>query len=112
MSYSEQRLGKVLVVTLDRRLDMAEGETVMASFDEWSKNGDNFVFDCGKLEFMDSSGLGILLRMLKRAISDQKDIRLAAVGEQVRMLFEITRADQIFQLYADVEEAVQSFGKK
>lgn len=109
MQYSEQLVGKVLVVGLTGRLDLEAEDKLLKSFDAWMKSKPDFVFDCAGLEFIDSSGLGILLRILKRAISAGKDIRLAAINEQVRMLFEITRADQIFRLFPTTEEAVNSF---
>lgn len=109
MQYSEQRVGKVLVVGLRGRLDLEAEVELLKSFNVWMKTQPDFVFDCAGLEFIDSSGLGILLRILKRAISAGKDIRLAAINEQVRMLFEITRADQIFRIFPTTEEAVNSF---
>ncbi|WP_035275109.1 STAS domain-containing protein [Desulfogranum japonicum] len=111
MQYSEQRVGTVLVVGLSGRLDMEAEYELLQSFDTWMDSKPNFVFDCTDLEFIDSSGLGILLRILKRTISAGKDIRLAAVNDQVRMLFEITRADQIFQLFSTTEEAIDSFSE-
>lgn len=111
MQYSEQRVGKVLVVGLRGRLDLDAENELLKSFDAWMKSKPDFVFDCTDLEFIDSSGLGILLRILKKAISAGKDIRLAAINEQVRMLLEITRADQIFRLFPTTKEAVNSFAE-
>lgn len=112
MPYTEKYVGKVLVVDLDGRLDLDAEDELMKSFETWIKSKPNLVFDCTNLEFIDSSGLGILLRTLRRSISADKDIRLAAINEQVRMLFEITRADQIFQIFSTTEEAVNSFSEK
>ena len=109
MQYTEKRVGTVLVVALKGRLDLEAEDTLMNSCNTWMKTKPNFVFDCTDLEFIDSSGLGILLRILKRAINADKDIRLAAINEQVNMLFEITRADQIFRIFPTTEEAINSF---
>ena len=109
MKYTEKYFKNTLVVGLSGRLDLEAEKGFLNSFDVWMQNKPNFVFDCTNLEFIDSSGLGILLRILKRAINADRDIRLAAINEEVRMLLEITRADQIFQIFSTVEEAVNSF---
>jgi len=111
MQYSEQRFGNVLVVGLNGRLDIEAEDELQKAFDSWMESKPDFVFDCTNLEFIDSAGLGTLLRFLKRAIYEDRDIRLAAINEQVRMLFEITRADKIIRIFPTSEEAVKSFSE-
>ncbi|MBM9520173.1 STAS domain-containing protein [Desulforhopalus vacuolatus] len=109
MQYSEQHVGNVLVVGLDGRLDVEAEDGLLSAFDGWMKDKPDIVMDCTHLEFIDSSGLGILLRLLKRAMGNDRDVRFANINEQVRMLFEITRADQIFQVFATTDDAIHSF---
>lgn len=111
MQCSEQLIGKVLVVELNGRLDLDADYELMKASDSWMKSKHNIVLDCTHVEFIDSSGLGLLLRILKRALGGKRDIVLAAINDQVRMLFEITRADQIFQIFTTVEEAVSSYNE-
>lgn len=111
MQCSEQLIEKVLVVELSGRLDLDAEYELMKSSDSWLRGKPHIVIDCTNIDFIDSSGLGLLLRILKRAINDKRDIRLAAINEQVRMLFEITRADKVFQIFPTVKEAVRSYDK-
>lgn len=109
MLYNEQTEGDTLVIGLQGRLDMeAEGD-LMNSFGQWLESNHNFVLNCKELEFMDSTGLGVLLRLLKQAMKRDGDIRLAELNEPVRMVFEITRADKIFQIFPSTEEAISSY---
>ncbi len=112
MQYMERYVNGVLVIDFSGRLELEEEAGVLHAFAGWVKEEPNLVFDCRGLEFVDSSGLGILLRLLKRVIALGGDIRLAAINEQVRMLFEITRADQIFKIFSTVDEAVCSYGEQ
>lgn len=109
MQLSEKRVGNVMVIEITGRLDIEAEPELLTSSESWIESKVDMVFDCTHLEFVDSSGLGILLRILKRAMSGDKDIRLAAINEQVAMLFEITRADKIFQIFPTTEEAVNSY---
>ena len=54
--------------------------------------------------FMDSSGLGALVLALKAIRSKGSKIMLCSINEQVKMLFELTSMDKVFQIFADEEE--------
>jgi anti-sigma B factor antagonist len=58
---------------------------------------------------MDSSGLGVLVSCLRKAVVKGGDIRLAALAPKVRMLLELTRVDKVFQTFVKVEDALTSF---
>jgi len=109
MEFSPQMHQDVLVISLKGRLDMSNSDTLKEGFSTWLQSARKFVFDCSTLEFLDSTGLGVLLLCLKESMKKDGDIRLAEVNETVRMVLEITRADEIFQVFPTVEEAVASF---
>ncbi len=69
----------------------------------------NIVINCSELEYIDSSGLGILVSGLKRALNLNGDLRLAEVMPKVAMMLELTRADKVFKIYPTVAEAISSF---
>lgn len=70
----------------------------------------NIVLNLGKLSYVNSSGLGILINLLKVAQKKGGDIKLAELQGEIRELFSITSLDQIFSIYADIDEAIESFG--
>ncbi|OAN56545.1 STAS domain-containing protein [Sphingobium sp. TCM1] len=61
------------------------------------------LLDLRRVSFMDSTGLGVLVSLLKML---GKDGALAVAGAQpsVRRLFELTRLDTVFRLTDGVEE--------
>jgi len=111
MEFSQQTDNGILIIGLKGRLDIDSSGMLKEAFADWSKSTRKFVFDCSALEFLDSTGLGILLMCLKQAMKEDGDIRLACPNETVRMVLEITRADDIFQIFPTVEQAVASFGE-
>jgi len=64
------------------------------------------VLDAGEMDYIDSAGLGVLIALLKRATERGGDIRIARLGNKARMVFEITRAFKIFEIFDTVEEAL------
>ena len=97
------------LVALSGPLTAGQVDAFRAEFNEWHKNGEafrNVVMDCHGIEFMDSSGLGALIALLKRVTEHGGDLKLARLPKKVRMVFEITRAYKIFQICDTVEEAL------
>ena len=69
----------------------------------------NIVLDLSNLSYINSSGLGILINLLKTAQRRGGDIKLANLQGEIRELFSITSLDQVFGIYSSVEEAIEAF---
>ncbi len=54
--------------------------------------------------FMDSSGLGALVRAMKKARADKVRLVLCSLNGQARMLFEQAGMDTLFEIYTDMDE--------
>lgn len=65
------------------------------------------ILDLGGITFLDSSGLGALIALLKRTTESGGDIKLAGLRKEIRLVFEITRAYKIFDIFDSVEEALR-----
>jgi len=103
--------GSVGLVSWTGPLTAGQVDAFRADFSEWYKNAATFrnvVIDCQGVEFMDSSGLGALIALLKRVSEHGGDLKLARLPKKVRMVFEITRAYKIFQIFDTVEEALNA----
>ena len=65
------------------------------------------VIDLSELTFMDSSGLGALVSLLK--IGDKnRGIAIAGPQEAVQALFRLTRMDKVFRIYPTLDGAVDA----
>ncbi len=99
------------LVAMSGPLTAGQVDAFRAEFNEWHKGGEafrNVVIDCQGIDFMDSSGLGALIALLKRVSERGGDLKLARLPKKVRMVFEITRAYKIFQICDTVEEALKA----
>lgn len=67
--------------------------------------GANIVLiDLKDVTFMDSSGLGALVLALKTVRAAGGKLFICSINEQVRMLFELTSMDRVFEIYANRDE--------
>ena len=64
------------------------------------------VVDLAGVAYMDSSGVASLVKLLSRVRRANIDLRLSGLTPRVRSVFEITRLDTVFDIYADTEEAL------
>ena len=103
----ERREGQVAVVTPEGRLDLASASEFKQTLNDAVAAGDRtLVVDLSKVPFVDSSGLGALISGMKATRLAGGDLRLAQVGEQARLILELTSLDKVMKLYPTVEEAL------
>lgn len=111
LRHSEQ--DGVIVVTLDaQNLDARHSETFKTDLMSLVDASETFnvVLDLSPLNFVDSSGLGGLLSVLRHLNSQGGDLKIANMTKQIRAMFEIVRMHKLFEIYNSAEDAVRSFG--
>ncbi len=72
---------------------------------------DILLVDFQDVTFMDSSGLGALVLALKAVRTARGEMFICSINEQIRMLFELTSMDRVFEIYPsreDFENAISS----
>lgn len=57
-----------------------------------------FVIEMGNLDYIDSSGLGVLVAINKRALKMGGRMILVGLKGVVKELFELTRLDRVFEI--------------
>lgn len=68
------------------------------------------VLDFAEVEFIDSTGLSVLLNALRRLNRRGGTMTLACTNPTVLRLFEITRLDATFDIVASRDEALEQIG--
>ncbi|MBN1541011.1 STAS domain-containing protein [candidate division KSB1 bacterium] len=66
------------------------------------------VVDLAGVEWMNSSGLGILISALTTVRNTGGDLKLAGVTERIRSLLTITKLNTVFEIHDSVQAALQS----
>ena len=66
----------------------------------------DIVVDMDGVEFLDSTGLGVLVGGLKRVRTHDGSLRLVCSQERILKIFRITGLTKVFPIYDSVSEAV------
>jgi anti-anti-sigma factor len=86
------------VATLEGEMDTAaavEAEEVLKPL--YNSDGKDVIIDCTKLEYIASSGLRILLSILKSAKSTGSKVVMRNVNEDIKSVFKLTGFISIFE---------------
>lgn len=83
-------------------------EEVFALIDQ---NQDRLIIDLEQVSFIDSSGIGALVGLLKR-LGNRGDVVICGMADNVRQMFRITRMDRVFNCYRDRDEAFSALEAK
>ena len=98
-----------VVVELAGELDMATEPALRGLLEEILTDGDqHVVMDLGKVDFVDSTGLGLVVATYKRLLAGGGRLSLAAPKRPVVGLLRLTSLDRIIAIYGTVEEAEAS----
>jgi anti-sigma B factor antagonist len=92
-----------------RNLDATTARVFKAEVAPLLKPESRLVFDLSKVEYVDSTGLGVLVSSLRQVHSSHGDIKLCGLTKPVRALFELVRMHRIFEIFNEPQEAVDSF---
>lgn len=107
MSFSLERTDDVLIVTVDGQLVVTNRqEFKQAILDAVAQGAKLVVVDFTTSGYIDSSGLGALVSLSRRLREAGGDLRLVGLNDDLRTLFELTRLDALFPLYATRAEAL------
>jgi anti-sigma B factor antagonist len=73
------------------------------------QNQKKVVINLSKVEWMNSTGLGILISGLTTLRNNGGELKLACVTDKIESLLTITRLITVFENYDNIEQAVNSF---
>lgn len=70
----------------------------------------HLIINLSKVEYLDSTGLGVLIGGLKRLRESEGNLVLVGPGMRILRIFEITGLDKIFDIYPSEGEAAAKEG--
>ena len=66
---------------------------------------DGLVLDLDRVDFIDSTGLGVIVGAAKRMRMNEGLLRIVCAQPHLNELFELTRLNEVFDLYETLEDA-------
>lgn len=97
------------VVMPHGNLTAQTADTLRNEFDDWYARAESphVVVDFADVDFMDSTGLGLLLGLLKAVTDRLGRFRLCHVGKKPMMVIDITRSYKVLDIRDSRAEAIQ-----
>jgi anti-sigma B factor antagonist len=111
MELSVREDGRVTVVSVAGDLVAGDSETrFKKTISHLLEEGKiDLLVDCSGLRFVDSTGLGALVRALTTSQNEGGRTKLLGVGTNLKKLLALTKLDSVFEMFDDREQAVSSF---
>lgn len=97
MNITKKQEGTALEIALEGRLDTATAPALEAEINQSLNGVDELTLDFGKLEYISSAGLRVLLGAQK-ALYGKGKMRVINANEIVREVFEVTGFSQILTI--------------
>ena len=110
LSLDTRQVGRVTIVRCQGRIIAgSESESLRAHVAWLLRDRRSIVLHLGEVGFVDSSGLGTMVRALASTRQVRGDLKLCNVPEHVRKVLDMTRLTTIFDTHESEEKALAAF---
>lgn len=106
-----EQIGEILVVrAMDDRIDAACAIQFKDRMREIAQdNSPRVVLDMSRVAFLDSSGLGAVVAVMK-ALAPDRRLELSGLTVNVQKVFRLTRMDSVFTIHPSVPDSLRQAG--
>ncbi len=109
MEFHDSREQEILIVELVGDLDISSSPAFKEKAAQWVDRGERSVLlDFTRVPFMDSSGLGSLVGVLKRLKEQNGKLALCGLSRDIAKVLEVTKLDRVIPIYPDREAALEA----
>ena len=103
--------GHAAVIDIRGEVTAASEQPLAAAYDEATQGGaQSLILNFSGLEYMNSSGIGMLVTLLVRANRQQQKLAAYGLTDHYRQIFELTRLDEAIGIFEDETSALASAG--
>jgi anti-sigma B factor antagonist len=96
------------ILSLSGEIDIATAPRVRERlYALLAEGNERLIVDLDDVGFLDSTGLGVLVGVLKRVRTQGGELRLVCTQPRIAKVFEITRLDSAFAIFDSLDGAVQ-----
>ena len=98
---------RLIVLPLDGEIDLNVLPDVTTALNGMiAKKPQQLVVDLSRVTYIDSAGVAALIQAMQGVEAYGGKFALAGLQETVRSIFEISRLDQVFQIFPDLDTAM------
>ena len=108
--WAEEKGGILVVRVSQDRIDAAGAIQFKDRMRELTRNASpRVVLDMANVAFLDSSGLGAVVAVMK-ALAPDRNLELAGLTPTVQKVFRLTRMDSVFTIHDQVPDGLRHAG--
>jgi anti-anti-sigma factor len=113
MKFSTRTIGDVVVIDVDGKILLGEGDVeIKEAVDNLLGQGQKkILLNLGKVPYMDSAGLGELIRCFTALRKSGGHFKLLSPNPRIKDLLNITKLLNVFDCYDSESTAIASFPK-
>ena len=101
----------ISIIDIQGDITGASEEVLMATYEEASKNGTkSLILNFSDLDYMNSSGIGLLVTMLIRVQRQKQSLLAYGLSEHYQQIFELTRLNEAIGIYQNEAAATAAAG--
>jgi anti-sigma B factor antagonist len=110
LSLNTREVGRVTVVHCQGRIVAGSESEALRSHVAWLLHSRrSIILNLREVGFIDSSGLGTLVRLLASVRQARGELKLCDVPQQVHKILEMTRLTTVFESHESEEKAIAAF---
>ncbi len=110
ISLREDKNRKIKIVDIEGEVDVYTSMELKKDLNNLIDAGEKrLIINLEKVVYMDSSGLGILVAVLKRIRSEKGNMKLIKLTPGIKKIFELTRLTKFFEIFDTEEVCAKSF---
>jgi anti-sigma B factor antagonist len=99
--------GDVAIISLRGEIDVYTAPRLRQALIDLVEGGSkDIVVDMDKVDFLDSTGLGVLVGGLKRVKSNDGEMKLVVTQDRIMKIFDITGLAKVFPMFGSLDEAL------
>ncbi len=112
MTINERQVNGISIFDLDGEIRYNHAPLLNKNItDKINKGQSTIIINFKKVTYIDSSGIGALINVLKKIKDIKGHFALINLSTQVNKVFELTRLTKLFDIHISEGEAIASFEK-
>jgi anti-sigma B factor antagonist len=110
-SFLQNKLNDIVVFSLQGNLmEKYQANELINNLDnELANNNKKFILNLEKLEYLNSSGIGVLINLYTKVRNHSGELILSDISEQVKKLILISKLNSVFTIKENTDEAKNYF---
>lgn len=111
MEISDKLVDQVRILYIDGNIILEETTQLKEYVEQYIEDPDlkGIVINCEKINYIDSSGLGLIVSIFKTLKKSEKHLALSCLSEKTMEIFILTKLDEIIMITPNDDQALASF---